>query len=246
MTVLEVVVVLAIVVGLAALTTGAVRAVRRSTLVDSANELAALMRRASQLAGETGKLHRLVLDLDGQSFRVEACEGGPAALSKAPEPKAVDAEARKAAVEEARRRLASLPQGAIPASASDSAEASDDVALALANQLGARRTCQLADSYAGALDGRPLMGQLAGDRGVKLQKVWVQHLEDPVQAGLVAVHFFPLGSAEKAVVELADEDGPYQLLVHGLTGRIELRSDVLRDPEAFFLRDATGAKVEAP
>lgn len=237
-------VVLAIIAGLMYLGSSAIKWVTRSTLVENAQHLGALLRRSSQLAVEQGALHRLVIDLDAQTYRVEACEGGSAAISREPEPE-VDrsADKRQAAIEEARRRLAGLPAGALPAGVDTSAE---DMALALAGQLGARRVCTLTDGVTGDLDSKPLTGKIDTDRDVRIKAVWVQHLEDPVTSGLVAIHFFPLGSAEKAVIEVADDRGAFHVLVHGLTGRVEVRSEPLRDPEGFFLRDAEGNRVAPP
>jgi hypothetical protein len=74
--------------------------------------------------------------------------------------------------------------------------------------------------------------------------VWVQHLRDPVTSGMVAIHFFPLGSAEKAIVEIGDGSKTFSVVVWGLTGRVELQDGAIRDPDDFLYRDAEGEESE--
>lgn len=241
MTILEVVMVVAIVGLMSYLAVGAVRWLRGANAVDASVELAAVMRRAQQLATGSGELHRVVLDLDAQTYRVEICAGGPAAITKDPE-KAVDEseDARKRAVEEAKQRLQSLPQNALPAG-EDQAQ-SEDMALALAGQLHARRICVPSADLFGDPDGRAAIRAIDPNRSARIKQVWVQHLRDPASTGLVAIHFFPLGSTEKAIVEIGDGSKTFTVLSHGLTGRIELRDGTVRDPDEFLFRDATGEK----
>jgi hypothetical protein len=118
------------------------------------------------------------------------------------------------------------------------------MALALAGQLAARRTCVVTTELFGDPDGKGAARQIDPARSAKVRQVFVQHLERPVSSGLVAIHFFALGSAEKAVIEIADGDHTYAVLVHGLTGRIEVRDGMLKDPDAFLFRDATGERTD--
>ncbi len=238
---LEMVVVLAIIGGLAYLGAMAAGRLTRTRLNDDTVGLSAMARRAGQLAVETGELHRIVLDLDQGTYRIEECKGGPAAIVKHPEEQDHDLtpEQKAAAIEEARRKLQSLPQNVLPQGGDE--ERAEAMALAMAGQLDALRTCQLAAGESGKYDGKDLITPVSS--GVKIRSVWVQHLEDPVSSGLVAIHFFPVGSAEKAIVELADDDDAFSVLVHGLSGRIETRDSPVARPEDFFLRDVTGEAV---
>ena len=76
MTILELLVVIAIIGMLSYLGYGAVRWLRGANVVEATTELASVMRRTEQLAAETGLMHRVVIDLDAQTYRVEVCEGG--------------------------------------------------------------------------------------------------------------------------------------------------------------------------
>ena len=115
------------------------------------------------------------------------------------------------------------------------------MALALAGQLAARRTCTVSAELFGDADGRGTVRQV---QRAKIQQIYVQHLPDPVSSGLVAIYFFPMGSAEKAIVEVGDGDKTFTITVSGLTGMVEMRDGALRDPEDFLMRDATGEKVQ--
>lgn len=243
MTILELLVVIAIIGMLSYLGYGAVRWLRGANVVEATTELASVMRRTEQLAAETGLMHRVVIDLDAQTYRVEVCEGGPGAISSKPLVAGASSdEERKRAVEDAKNRLASLPQGSLPAGSDP--EQSEVMALALAGELGALRTCALSTALSGDTEGRELVRALDPNRSAKVTQVLVQHLEDPVTKGLVAIHFFPLGSAEKAIVEVGDGDKTFSILVHGLTGRVEVRDEPVRNPDEFLMRDATGERTE--
>ncbi len=237
---LEIIVVLIIVAGLMYLGAMAASRLSRSRLNDDTTSLASVVRRSGQLAAETGLLHRVVLDLDAGTYRVEVCEGGPAAIEKDPKDQDRDmsVDQKRLALEDAQRRLQSVPQNMLPQGDEQSGQ---DMALALAGQLAARRTCMLAQAESGKFDNKDLM--LTMSAGVKIRSVWVQHLEDPVSSGLVALHFFPVGSAEKAIVELSDDDESFSILIHGLTGRVEVRDSPVARPEDFFLRDINGDAV---
>jgi hypothetical protein len=54
------------------------------------------------------------------------------------------------------------------------------------------------------------------------------------------VYFFPLGSSEKAVIELTDGDETFSVLVYGLSGRVELRDGVLRDVNDHMMKNIMG------
>jgi hypothetical protein len=242
------IVVLAIMAALIWVATGAIRWLRGANVVDTSVELVSVMRRTSQLAVEAGQLHRVVLDLDGQTYRVEICTGGPATIDAKPAI-AIPEEERRKQVEDAKRNLASTGSQVLPVGADD--DNADEMALALAGQLAMRRGCEVSTALFGDPQGRGAIRAVDPNRSARIRSVWVQHLKKAVVPGdrtdgnLVAIHFFPNGSAEKAIVEVSDGDDTITLLVHGLTGRVETRNGALRNPDDFMLRNAEGDRVEA-
>src|SRR5262244_1780911 len=80
MTVLELMIVLAIIGGAAVLVRSGFRMITKADLVENATELSAMMKRTGQLSIEHGELHRIVFDLDKQIYVVEVCQGATAIM----------------------------------------------------------------------------------------------------------------------------------------------------------------------
>ena len=86
------------------------------------------------------------------------------------------------------------------------------------------------------------MRALRADKGIKFKEIWVQHRDESVTKGQVAIYFFPNGSSEKAVVEVTDGSEIVQ--------RARLRPDrprraqdgELRDVNDHMLRNVMGDK----
>ena len=83
---------------------------------------------------------------------------------------------------------------------------------------------------------------LKGNKGIKFKQVYVQHLDGAVTKGQAAIYFFPMGSSEKAIVELTDGTDTFSVLVYGLTGRVELKDGALKNVDDHMLRNAIGDK----
>ena len=73
MTILEIMIVLAIIGAGAILVRTGFRMLSKADLVENATELATVMRRASQLAMEQGEMHRVLFDLEKHGYLVEVC-----------------------------------------------------------------------------------------------------------------------------------------------------------------------------
>lgn len=196
------------------------------------------LRAARSMATQSGTHHRVVLDLDQNTYRIELCEG-PVKLRRADEETPPDQEAIAELVE--RRSSDPLEREMFAAESPEEAVA---VAAALEGVRLDGARCTLATAFAGDIEGRPNQRQLRADRGVGFGKVWVQHLRDEVDEGIVSINFFPLGQSEKAVIVLESEDDHrFTLLVHGLTGKVEIRADEV-DPDRHMRRDGAGDEVE--
>ena len=238
MTVLEIMIVLAIIGGLFFIVRTGFRVVTKADLVEDANEITAVLRRTSQLAVEHGELHRVVLDLESQAYLVEVCQGQVAIARN--ELLKADDEDTKRALERARERLQGLPSDAL---ATGDPEEATRRAAALAGHHIADRMCKPADnSVTGDANGKGWLRKLRKDKGIKFKEVWVAHRDDSASKGQVAIYFFPLGSSEKSVIELTDGSDVFSVLVFGLTGRVELRDGALRDVNEHMLKNVMGDK----
>lgn len=243
MTVLELMIVLAIIGGAAFLMRTGFRAFTKADLVEDSTELAAVMRRASQLAVEHGQLHRVLLDLDKGGYAVEVCEGQTTIQRN--ELVRPDEEATKRALDKGKEKLSegnsSGPQATMLSGGDP--ETATKRALAISGHHIADKMCSpVPDPSTGDATGKGWVRPLKTGRGIKFKEVWVQHRDESVTKGQVAIYFFPLGSSEKAVVEVTDGDETFSVLVYGLTGRVELRDGVLRDVNDHMMRNAMGDK----
>lgn len=236
MTVLEIMVVLAIIGGLFFIVRSGFRMVTKADLVEDSTELTAVLRRTSQLAVEHGELHRVMLDLDTQAYAVEVCQG-QVAIARNELLKADDEETRRS-LERARERLAGLPSDALATGDPDEAARR---AAALAGHHVADRTCRPADdSVTGDANGKGWLRKLRKGKGVKFKEVWVAHRDESSTRGQVAIYFFPVGSSEKSVIELTDGSEVFTVLVFGLTGKVELHDGAIRDVNEHMLKNVMG------
>lgn len=247
MTVLEMMIVIAIIGMLSYVGYGAIRRLTRADLVDDTNHLGSLMSRASELAAESGKLHRVTIDLDEGVAYVEACEGAIAVRRVKSGEKTIDDKEAKRELEDAKGKLEgaksgnSLQRGFTAATPEDGAK----MAAALAgHHVGDQQCTQVKDVFSGDTDGKPLLLKLKKDSGIKVKEIWVQHRDDSVTAGQSSIYFFPLGSAEKAIVELTDGGEVYSVKVHGLTGTIETVDGEVKDVDDFMHHDVNGQREQ--
>jgi general secretion pathway protein H len=236
MTILELMIVIAIIGAGAFLARSGFRMLTKADLVDNSTELAAVLKRTSQLAIEKGELHRVVFDVDKQIYAVEMCQG--ARTIQRNEQLRPDDEETKRAVEKGKERLKDIPadsQGSDP-------EAATKQALTIAGHHIADRMCAPVDDPSRDSEGKGWVRALRANKGIKFKEIWVQHRDDSITKGQVAIYFFPTGSAEKAVVEITDGGDTFTVLVSGLTGRVELKDGTLQDPNDHMMRNALGDK----
>ena len=245
LTVLELLIVLALMGLFSYVAYSGFRSLTSAALVEDTNDLVAVMRRTQALAVESGIPVRVVFDLDKEAYWVEVCSG-EATLRRTREESRIDPREQEKALAEARQKIALLPAGQLKAG---SAEEEARMALALAGDKNLGRTCVPVDQADGFKEllsgdamGRGLARKLQTDRSVKLREIWVQHLDDSVTEGQVSVNFFPLGWAEKAIIELGDGKSVHSLLLHGATGRVEVIDGEMREPDDHMLQRADGER----
>jgi general secretion pathway protein H len=254
MTILELMIVLAIMGAGLFLVRSGFRMLTKADLVENSTELAAVLKRTSQLAIEKGEMHRVVLDLDHQLYAVEMCQGSRTLQRN--EQLRPDEEATKAAVEKGKERLRDMPQDAMAADP----DAATKQAIHIAGHHVADRVCEVIDDPGSdeilqtveAKERAKAKGKTNGwvrelyaGKGIKFKEIWVQHGDDSVTKGQVAIYFFPNGSSEKAVIEVTDGSETFTITVAGLSGRVELKDGTLRDVDDHMMRNALGDKDKA-
>ncbi len=240
-TLLELMLTLAIVGGLMAVMATGLGRINKAELRDDTIQIASSLRAARNMATFSGAQHRVVFDFESQAYRIEACPGNPK-LYRAdieaviPDPDDLESLAQK--VQEKQQQVASsniLPDLAPPDSPEDALAA----AAALEGIDIGTAQCAPPTTPTGDADGRGATRKIESKR-VRIKRIYVPHLEDPVDEGMVSINFFPLGYGQKAVIEIGDHsDNTYFLLIHRLTGVVEMRKEGF-DPDDHMRRDGAG------
>lgn len=255
-TILELLIVMAVITSLSVVMAMGIKRVRKSDLRSDTTKVAQAMRTAYAMATQSGKHHRVVLDLENKTFRVEICEGNVKLHKERREEREEDRDIDESKLERAMRFLQGDPT-ASPGGLTS--EFMPEVQQSMSPQEAIEKARALAGIRLGTGRCRPPTrirgGKEVPDSRGKEQKlfrenefkiIYVQHLEDAVEdKGIVSVNFFPLGYAEKAVIVIGnDDDDVYTLLVHGITGRIEFKDGRWRRPQEHMMRNAEGRRVE--
>ncbi|MBT8494704.1 MAG: type II secretion system GspH family protein [Deltaproteobacteria bacterium] len=259
MTLLEIMVVLAVIGLIMMMAVRSLSNVRASDLREEANKVLAILRVSYNGAAGTGKHVRVVFDLDEQKFWMEACEGDARVKQRDDNEEEQDEE------EERNEKLGDLGKkvGEVQQQLRQSGQSSDQIAAVLQ-----ANSPEKAVEAAAALEGvrlgsatcqktgDPLLedrskreafpiGVIPKDSGRRIRRIHVKHLREPVEEGRVAVNFFPLGFAERAIVEIENEDGDvFSVRVHAVTGKVEILAGEVEDVDDFMLRDALGEREE--
>lgn len=204
MTLLEILVVLAIMTLAASGLSFSLGALARTNLKAGAGKLGSAVRFAYNRAVTHGKTVRIHFTVPGGKFSIqEAHRGVTLARSKDRENKQANDESGKAvasvdpwAAAQARLLEPLKPTvGASPFSALENAEG--------------KAVARYTDVSLG--------------RGVQIVKLIVAHEPEPLSEGDGSVHFFPGGRTEHAVIQLGDgREGVYSVEIHPLTGRVRV------------------------
>ena len=197
---------------------------RSSELRGDAGDVMGAIRSAFDRAAATSVHHRMLIDLDEGTFQLERCEG-KVRLRRGEGSDRGELTSLNDQLAQVTAQLQNLTGNAVQ-------EASETVKQAVG-----KATCEPLEGKRGELR------KLKGDN--RFSRVHVAHLEEPAEDGQVSLHFFPLGYGEKAALELSDGgDKEMTVIVHPLTGQVELASGGIRDLEDFVHEDAEGDEVE--
>src|SRR5262245_33736582 len=226
LTLLELMVVLAIIGLLALALVYGYRRLPVTVLRRDATRLTAVLRSAYDRAAASGAHHRVTIDLDQRSYFVERCEGKvqlrPAADQKAEE------EQKQREAEQA--KLLEQAQSA-------PGQVFNEIAQQAGTKIGETAQCQPLTGEMGTVE------TLTRTPEVRIDRVYVRHLARPVDGGKVQIHFFPMGRAERSVVELRVGDETVSVVVHPLSGRVQILNGARPHPEDFVAEDAEGKKL---
>ena len=219
MTLIEVVVVIVIVALLASGLTFSLGALTKTTLKAGAAKIAAAARYAHYRAIVNGTTIRLVFDVPGNTFSLEEANNRVTLARK----------------EDERRKDSTDEEGEEVVAVDPWAAAKARVEQAVKPTFGASPFSPLTSSTGATMT---RYQNVTLGRRVQIVKLMVPHQPAPVDSGKGAVHFFPGGMTEHAVVQLSDgSDAVYTVEIHPLTGNSKIYpreyepEHLLGDPE---------------
>jgi type II secretory pathway pseudopilin PulG len=234
-TIIEILVVLGVIALLMLLLPRQLNFLRRGSVRSDASRLAAAIRWGYDRAAATAAHHRLVINLDDNSFVVERCEGKISLVRSIDEAHAQEKQAIAAQLAELPGLSEAVQAGqvqGVPPGGGLFPPPPSATSGATGPGLG-----QSGDGDVGAggatLRCAPVKGRAGKPQKLtkEIGKVFVSHLEDPASEGNVTINFFPGGRAERAVVEVADDDNVVSLRLHAMTGRVEIHPGAYRRPD---------------
>jgi general secretion pathway protein H len=225
-TLIEIMIVLVIIALVGSLGIRGFRSLARSDLRTSTTNLAGAMRFLFDRASTTGKVHRLVLDLENSRYWAEVSDDkffiprdseSPEALSRREDLEALEDEETRKKQEEAEKAAAS-------SGSSSSSGSSFDLAKLEVGEFKPKRA-RFAAFKETAL--KPVTLKKA-----VLRSVYTPRVTEPITSGRAYIYFFPLGQTEPAIVTLSDPTGEtiFSLVAHPITGRVRVYNQEVKPP----------------
>jgi general secretion pathway protein H len=238
-TLIEIMMVLAIIGLITAASMRGFRSIAKSDLRSGTAHLSGAIRYLFDRASTTGKYHRLVLDLNEGRYWAEVSDD----RFYVPRDAESDLDRRRREADEAKDE----EEGKRKAARREDANSGSSY------------------SYTGSFDMSKLeMGDFRPKRArfsafketalkpvtlkkgtVRIAGVYTPRLTDEVTAGRAYIYFFPMGQTEPAIVHLSDAKGEnfYSIVVHPITGRVKIYDEFVRPPGADQIDDE-GKRIE--
>ena len=237
-TLIEVMVVFAIVALLAAGSMQGFRSLRKADLREASTQLSGAMRYLFDRASTTGKMHRLVIDMETGMYWAEVSDDH----FFIPREETVD-NLRKREDQEATQD-------------EEEAKKRDQAAKEAENGKGPPGSSSFDLSKLEVGDFRPKRARFAAFKDlalkpVRLKKtrvtsVYTPRVTEPLTAGRAYIYFFPLGQTEPAIVTMSDPTGEsvFSLVVHPITGHVRIYNQLVQPPGGGARYDDEGKRVE--
>lgn len=228
-TLLELMVVLVLVVFVVGSSVRGFKSLAHSDLRSAASHMSGAIRYLFDRASATGRVHRLVIDLDEGKYWAEITDDRfmMAGQKETDETRAREAE-QIAKEKEEDRLKEEAKQSAFgnPPSASQ------------------YRPEEFRPKRAKFSQFKELALKPVIIKGPKIASIYTPRLADLLSTGRAYIYFFPLGQTEAALVHLCDKEGEtfYTLVVHPLTGRVQIRDSYVK-PDVVDQFDDEGNRI---
>jgi general secretion pathway protein H len=225
-TLIEIMVVFAIVALLAVGATQGFRSLRKADLREATTQLSGALRYLFDRASTTGKIHRLVIDMETNSYWAEVSDDRFFIPREETEQQVRAREEKEAMDDEEAARKREQDSRMAASGKSASANSSFDLSKLEVGDFRPKRA-----RFASFKD---LALKPVKLKKTKVQSVYTPRVVDPLTSGRGYVYFFPLGQTEPAIVTMTDREGKtvFSLVVHPITGRVRIYNQEVRPPGA--------------
>ena len=238
-TLIEVLLVVTIGAVLAVLAIRGLRSLRKADLREASAQMSGAMRYLFDRASTTGKIHRIVIDMETGTYWAEVSDDR-FYIPREETVEQLQAREEKEAAED-EETAQKRERAAREAESGKSAGANSSFDL----------------SKLEVADFRPKRARFASFKDlalkpVKLKKakvrsVYTPRVTEPLTSGRAYVYFFPLGQTEPAIITLTDpesDDTIYSLVVHPITGRVRIYNQDVPPPSGRERTDDEGTQVQ--
>jgi len=238
-TLIEVLLVVTIGAVLAGLAIRGLRSLRKADLREASAQMSGAMRYLFDRASTTGKIHRIVIDMETGTYWAEVSDDR-FYIPREETVEQLQAREEKEATED-EEAAQKRERAAREAESGKSAGANSSFDL----------------SKLEVADFRPKRARFASFKDlalkpVKLKKakvrsVYTPRVTEPLTTGRAYVYFFPLGQTEPAIITLTDpesDDTIYSLVVHPITGRVRIYNQDVPPPRGRERTDDEGTQVQ--
>jgi general secretion pathway protein H len=192
------------------------RSLAKSDMRSSAVKMAGAIRYLFDRASTTGKMHRLVIDFENKKYWAEVSDDA----YYMPRERETDLTRQADAEEQARENDEAKKK-------EEAAQAAGDTYDVTKYQPQEWKSKRARFSAFKEMAVKP-----AEVKGAKIQGLFTPRLAAPLNTGRGYIYFFPLGMTEAAQVYLSDDDEKtfYSLVVHPLTGRVQIYNRYVEPP----------------
>jgi general secretion pathway protein H len=230
-------IVFAIVALLAGASVQGFRSLRKADLREATTQMSGAMRYLFDRASTTGKMHRLVIDMETGMYWAEVSDDRfyiPREETQQDMRRREEKEADDDAEEAKKRDRAAkeAESGHGPASGS-----SFDLSKLEVGDFRPKRA-----RFASFKD---LALKPVRLKKTKIQSVFTPRVTEPLTSGRAYVYFFPLGQTEPAIITMSDRNGEttFSLVVHPITGHVRIYNREILPPASRDRTDDEGNQV---
>jgi general secretion pathway protein H len=237
-TLIEVMVVLAIAALLVGASVQGLRSLRKADLREATTQMSGSMRYLFDRASTTGKIHRLVIDLEQGMYWAEVSDDRFYIPREAESERTLHEREDKEAEED-----------------QEDAKKREQAAREAESGKGAAANSSFDLSKLEVSDFRPKRARFASFKDlaikpVRLKKtkvlsVYTPRVTAPLTAGRAYIYYFPLGQTEPAIVTMSNLEGDavFSLVVHPITGRVRIYNQEIQPPAGAATYDDEGNRV---